>query len=130
MITIQIDISTNASEDEKARLFISRECIDEFLSTGFSEDAFKGIISFSCQPRAINPEYMQIIIDFKDIAESLIAWTTIFNALLKFCKQCKGYEPNLTIKRKKGDEEIEVSVYLDTNEDCKKIIKEIKKLLK
>lgn len=130
MVTIQIDISTNQSEEEQTKLFIPRECIDEFLRIGFSENAFEGIISFACHPRAINPEYMQIIIDFKDIAESLIAWTTIFNALLKFCKKCRGYEPNLIIKKKKGDEEMEVSLYLDCNKDCNKVIKEIKKLLK
>lgn len=130
MVEIKIYISINTSDKEKEKLSIPREDMDEFLRTGFAENAYEGEVSFNCQPRAINPEYMQIIIDLKDLAESLIAWGTIITSLIKFCKKCKGYEPDLVIKRKRGEEEIEIYVKFDSNEDPNKLLKKIKKALK
>lgn len=130
MVEVNILISTNALEEEKKKLYIPREAIDEFLGTGFVDNAFDGKISFECMSRVVPPDWMRIFIDLKDVAEGLIAWATIIGALIKFCKSCKGYEYDLTIcKRKSNNEKIEISVNLNDKNDIDEIVKEIKELI-
>lgn len=130
MTTIEVLVSTNASVEEKEILDIPKDAIEDFLNIGFCENVYDGKVSFQCLPRAVDPNFMEIIVDLKDLAETAIAWGTIFATIMKFCKRCKGYEHSLTIKRKKDNEEIEISIPINENSDCEKIIHEAKKLLK
>ena len=130
MVEVNVLISVNASESEKENLSIPRDAIDEFLGIGFAENVYEGNVTFSCMPRAVDPDFMQIIIDLGEIAETTIAWTTIISAVLKFCKKCKGYSYNLSVRKKKGKEEIEIDLDIKSSDDCEKVVKQIRKLLK
>ena len=130
MVQVDIFINTNASYLEKENLDVPRKAMDEFLRNGFVENAYDANITFRCLPRAVDPSFMEIIVDLKDIAETTIAWATIIGAIIKFCKECKGYEHNLTIRKKKEDEEIEVEVNINSDDDSEKILKQIRKILK
>lgn len=130
MVEIEIRISTNASEVEREMYDVEQESIYEFTSIGFSENAYEGVVTFYCPPRAVEPGIIEIIVDLKELAETIIAWSTIFGAIVKFCKRNKKYEYFLTIKRKKGKEEIEIDIPLTENEKSEEIIKEVKEWLK
>ena len=130
MVEVNIFINTNASDLEKENLDIPREAIDEFLGIGFAENVYEANVIFRCMPRAIDPGFMEIIVDLKDIAETTIAWATIISGIIRFCKKCKGYEHNLIIKKKKGKEEIEIELDIDSNDDIEKILKQVRKIIK
>ena len=104
MVEIQVCVSTNATDKEKKRLSMPRKAVEEFLATGFAENAYDATVLLRCEPRAVPPEYMQIIVDLKELGETAIVWKTIIGGIIKLCKKCKGYEPDLVIKRKKGNE--------------------------
>ena len=130
MVQVDIFINTNASYLEKENLDVPRKAMDEFLRNGFVENAYDANITFRCLPRAVDPSFMEIIVDLKDIAETTIAWATIIGAIIKFCKECKGYEHNLTIRKKRGNEEIEIMLDIDSGGDTEKILKQVRKMLR
>lgn len=130
MVNVAVLISTNSYEEQKQYLDIPKEAMEEFLSTGFCEGVYDARVVFSCMPHAVDPEIMQIIMDLGEIAETTIAWATIIGAIIKFTKGCKGYKSHLSVRKRKGNKEIEVEVELDDNSDTDKVIKQIKKLLK
>lgn len=127
MVDIQIYISTNASETERQKYNIDQESVYEFTAIGFAESAFEGIVTFFCPPRAVDPGLIEIIVNLKELAETVIAWGTIFGAIISFCRKNKNYEYLITIKRKKKDKEIEIEIPIDGNEDSKEIINKVKK---
>ncbi len=93
----ELGISTNLCELEKNKLNFSRKAMEEFLGNGFINNDYNGKVSFQCQPRAYEPNLMNIIINIKDIGETIIVWGSIFNAIGKFVKKCKGYEASINI---------------------------------
>ncbi len=125
MVDIQICVSTNASEIERQKYNINQESVYEFTATGFAENAYEGIVTFFCPPRAVDPGLIEIIVNLKELAETVIAWGTIFGAIISFCRKNKNYEYLITIKRKKKDKEIEIEIPIDGNEDSKEDSKEI-----
>lgn len=130
MIKIEIRVSTNASAEEKARLCIPQEAMEEFLGEGFASNDYNGCILFQCMPRAVTPSFMDVTINLKDIGEGIIAWATIVSCLVKFFKKCKGYEQAIHIDYKKNDEEFSIDVPVENGCDEEKLLKEIKKIVK
>lgn len=130
MIKVKINISTNASEDEKKKLDIPKEAIDEFLCEGFASNTYDGDISFKCMPRAVDPNWMEIILDLKENIEVGIALATTVRALIKFFKKCSGYKQTITIYYKRNDEEFICNIPADKNGNEEKILKEIRKIIK
>lgn len=55
------------TDKEKKRLSMPRKVVEEFLATGFAENAYDATVSLLCEPRAVPPEYIQIIVDLKDL---------------------------------------------------------------
>ena len=129
MVEISIKISTNALPYEKEKLYITPDAISEFVGTGFSTNAYDGQVIFYCPPRAVDPGWLDIIVDLKDIGEAVIVWGTILNSINKFYKKCKGYDGNISIKRKKKDVEIELNIPLSEIND-EENIKRLQKWLK
>lgn len=130
MVEIQVYFSVNATEQERETLTIPKYAMDEFLAVGFTENVYDATVSFRCEPRAINPNLMQIIVNLKELGETIVAWDTIIGSISKFCNKCKGYEPDLVVRYTKENEEVEVSVKFAPDEDRQETIKQIRKLLK
>lgn len=97
MVEIEVGISTNASELEKKNLDFNLDAMEEFLGNGFISSDYNGKVYFMCQPRAFEPNLMDIIINIKEIGETAIVWASIFSALKKLIKRCKGYESFINI---------------------------------
>jgi len=125
MINIQIRVSTNTSEIERQKYNINQESIYEFTGIGFSEDVYEGTVVFFCPPRAIDPGWIQIIVDLKDLAETVIAWGTIFTSIVKFYKKNKNYRYLITIKRKKGDKEIKIDIPVNGQEESEDLVNKV-----
>ena len=130
MINVKISVSTNASEEEKKKLHIPREAIDDFLGEGFASNTYEGDISFKCKPRTIDSSLMDVILEIKDNIELGIALATAIRALINFFKKCSGYEQTMVIYYKKKDEKFELEVPVDKNSNVEKILKEIRKIIK
>lgn len=130
MLSIDILISTNASDEEKKKLDMPRSAIDEFLGDGYANNLYEGNVIFSCLPRAVNPEMMEIIINLKDVAETVIAWGSIINSVVKFINKSKGYEPSMRIECKKNGKEFSCDIPVARNSSEKEILEEVKKILK
>lgn len=130
MITVNINISTNASEIEKKELYIPRDAIDDFLGKGFETNTYDGRVSFQCMPRAVNPNLMEVFLNIMDIVEGVIAIQTVVKYLVDFFRKCKGYEQNIIIEYKNGDEELTCEIPFTENDDAMKIMKEIRKIIK
>lgn len=126
MVDIQIRVSTNASEIERQKYNINQESVYEFTGVGFCENAYAGTVAFFCPPRAVEPGVIEIIVNLKDLAETVIAWGTIFGAIISFCRKNKNYEYLVTIKKKKEDKEIEVEIPIDAEKDSEEIINKVK----
>ena len=129
MIEIEIMMNVNGSIEERKGLDISQEVIINFLHIGFAENIYDGSVSYKCLPRAVDPDLMEIIIDLKDIGESLIAWEAIIKSLVNFLKKTKAYEHIIYVRRKRKGEEIEIEIPVDKNIDSVKLLKEIRKIL-
>ena len=129
MVEIEVRVNMNGSIDERAELDIPQEVILDFLQTGFAENIYDGKVSYLYLPRAVDPDFMEIIINLKDIGETLIAWGTIAKVLVSFFKKTKSYEHMIYVRRKKNDEEIEIDVPVDKEVDSAKLLKEIRKIL-
>lgn len=125
MVDIQICVSTNASEIERQRYNIDQESVYEFTEIGFCENAYDGTVVFFCPPRAIDPGLIEIIVNLKDLAETVIAWTTIFASIIKFCKKNKNFEYVITVKRKKKDKEIEINIPIDEQEESEQLVNKV-----
>lgn len=130
MVDIEILVNTNASNDEKEKLKLSQEAIEEFLETGFCSNEYNGSVIFSCMPRAVDPGLIDIIIDMGAVAESIIAWTTIIGAILKFIKRSKGYEFCVTLKKKRGTKEVEFTIEMNDKSNDEDIISQIMEKIK
>lgn len=126
MVEIQIYISTNTSEIERQKYSIDQESVYEFTGTGFSENIYEGTVVYFCPPRAICPGLIEIVVNLKELAETAIAWGTIFAAIISFCKKNKNFEHTITIKKKKGDKEIDISISVDDQEESEEIIEKVK----
>lgn len=126
MVDIQIRVSTNASEIERQRYNIDQESVYEFTGIGFCEGVYDGTVVFFCPPRAVEPGVIEIIVNLKDLAETVIAWGTIFGAIISFCRKNKNYEYLITIKKKKKDKEIEIEIPINAEEDSEEIINKVK----
>lgn len=118
MVEIEVGISTNASELEKKNLDFNLDAMEEFLGNGFISSDYNGKVYFMCQPRAFEPNLMDIIINIKEIGETAIVWASIFSALKKLIKRCKGYESFINIVYLKNKKE--KHIYL-TNEDLNNV---------
>lgn len=127
MVDIQICVSTNASEIERQRYNIDQDSVYEFTGIGFSENAYEGTVVFFCPPRAIEPGVVEIIVNLKDFAETVIAWGTIFAAIISFCRKNKNYEYSITIKKKRKDKEIEINIPVDAQMKDDELIDKVKK---
>lgn len=127
MVSVDIFVSINASESEKANLEIPREAMEEFVGGGFINSSYEARFIYYCPPRAISPHYLQIFMTISDLASNIVFWGVAIKEIIKFCKRCRGYKPCLTIKRK---DKQDVIVPLDESEDSDEIIKKIKELLK
>lgn len=125
MVEIQIHVSTNASEIERQKYNIDQESVYEFTGIGFSENVYEGSVVFFCSPRAITPGLIEIIVDLKDLAETAIAWGTIFVSIVKFCRKNKNYEYLLTIKRKKKDKELEIAIPVNEEEESEQLMNKV-----
>lgn len=130
MIEVKININTNASDNEKKKLYIPREAIDEFLEEGFASNAYEGDISFKCLPRATDPSWMEVILNLKDILETGVVLTTVIKALVKFFKKCSGYEQSIIIDYQKNNKKFSCSIPIGQNSNEEEILKEIRKIIK
>ena len=130
MIEVKININTNTSENEKKKLNIPREAIDEFLGEGFASNTFEGDISFKCMPRAIDPSWMEVVVNLKDILETGLVLATVIRALVKFFKKCSGYEHTIIIDYQKNNKKFSCSIPIDKNSNEEEILKEIRKIIK
>lgn len=126
MVDIQICVSTNATEIERQKYYIDQESVYEFTEVGFSENAYEGTVVFFCPPRAVDPGLIEIVVNLKELAETVIAWGTIFGAIISFCRKNKNYEYLIIIKKKKKDKEIEVNIPVDAEKDKEEIINKVK----
>lgn len=129
MVEIEVLLSLNGSDEERIGLDISQETLKDLLGTGFAENIYDGSVTYKYLPRAVDPNFMEIIVDLKDIAETLIAWGTIAKVLVDFIKKTKSYEHIIYVKRKIKDEEIEIDIPIDKEIDSVKLLKEIRKIL-
>ena len=130
MIEVKININTNASESEKKKLHIPREAIDEFLGEGFASNTYEGDISFKCMPRAIDPSWMEVILNLKDILDTGVFLVTVIEELVKLLKKCSGYEQNITIEYQKNNKKFNCSIPINKNSNVEEILKEIRKIIK
>lgn len=129
MVEIEVLLSLNGSDEERIGLDISQEALKDLLGTGFAENIYEGSVTYKYLPRAFDPNFMEIIVDLKDIAETLIAWGTIAKVLVDFIKKTKSYEHVIYVRRKTKDEEIEIDIPVDKDIDSAKLLKEIRKIL-
>lgn len=97
MTDIQISFSTNASKEEAEKLYIDYAAISDFTGQGFADNSYDGQVSFCCMPRFADPDLMQIFINIKDIAETILALSSICTGLFKFINKCKGYRISIDI---------------------------------
>ena len=126
MIDIDIFISLNMTEEESKNLSIPKEAIKDFVGSGFSSNTFSGKVIFECKPRAVPPDLIDIVINLKDIGETLIVWGTIFTSIIKFCKKAIGYEKMIHIRKKDKDEELRIDIPVD-EDSYKETIDKIEK---
>ncbi len=91
LVTVDIHINTNATEEERKHLYVPEEAIISFVGEGFQNNLYQGRVLHECMPRAVYPDVMTVIINIKDIAEGLIAIGTIIHALIKFFKKTGGF---------------------------------------
>lgn len=122
MISIEILVSINGSEEERKNLSLPQSAINEFLGEGFANNTYEGSVIQKCIPRYFNPKWIEVILTILDDPEKIIAWYTIIASIIKFLKKTKGYEPHLTIIRKKKEEEITFTIPLNENDDVESIV--------
>lgn len=128
MVTIEVMISTNASEEEKRRLKIEDNAISEFTGYGFSDNIYDATVSFKCMPRAVPPDFMEIVMQAKEIMETISVLGGICKGIIDFVKKCRGYEKCLRVQTKNGNEIIIDNLENMTAEElCAELEKKIKK---
>lgn len=126
MLKIEVIVSTNASEEEAEKLSIESDAISSFTGEGYADNTYDAKVIFSCMPRAINPDIMQIFLELKDIGEAVLAWGTICSAIVKFARECHGYKKSVILK--KNDKNV-TSLQLDDNMTADELEDKIKQEL-
>ena len=130
LVTVDIHINTNATEEERKHLYVPEEAIISFVGEGFQNNLYQGRVLHECMPRAVYPDVMTVIINIKDIAEGLIAIGTIIHALIKFFKKTKGYQQEVEVYYKKVNTEFSCDLHLNSVSNETEVLREIRKILK
>lgn len=99
MIKVDVQINTNGFEKEKMQ--VPMEAIYELTGEGFATNKFEGKVTFICFPRALPPDFMEVIIQLKDIGEMAIVYGTIIRVIWNFFKKTRGYQKSIRIETEK-----------------------------
>lgn len=130
MISVNILISTNTNKIEKKKLYIPKDAINEFLGEGFVSNCYDAEVSFKCLSRAINPDLINIFIEFKDLIENIVEMGVLVRALIKFLSKTKGYKSVLQITCKKDGKEFYCTIPLKEKDNVEDILDKIKEIIK
>ena len=52
LVTVDIHINTNATEEERKHLYVPEEAIISFVGEGFQNNLYQGRVLHECMPRA------------------------------------------------------------------------------
>ena len=130
LVTVDIHINTNATEEERKHLYVPEEAIISFVGEGFQNNLYQGRVLHECMPRAVYPDVKTVIINIKDIAEGLIAIGTIIHALFIFFKITIGYLQEVEVYYNKGNSEFSCDLHLNSVSNESEVLREIRKILK
>ena len=68
LVTVDIHINTNATEEERKHLYVPEEAIISFVGEGFQNNLYQGRVLHECMPRAVYPDVMTVILNLLDIS--------------------------------------------------------------
>lgn len=125
MINVYVNISTNASELERRKLYIPYEAIEEFTGGGFSENIYNGYVSFSCLSRAVNPDLIDIVIVITQAIGSMEALYKTLQYIFAFVNKCRGYKYNLEVHYKDDYNKVDLIINTNVKNDAEKLALEI-----
>ncbi len=124
MVSVFVQFSTNFCNEE---VKIEKGAIEEFTRNAYGDGSFRAVVSFECKPHAFDPKIMQIIIDLKDISETIIACGVICKELISFAKRVHGYKKHILIDGVKNSGDI---IEITDETTPKGLEKEMKNVIK